>query len=94
MPSRRDFRLGCLALTLAAGSAAADDWIGGTGAWNDPANWASGAVPGAGEVVLVRNGGTVLAVDLMIEAGFGGFGAQAGDLSGDGHFFQSGGSST
>jgi hypothetical protein len=42
----------------------------------------------------VINGGTILAVDLMIEAGSGGFGGQAGDRTGDGHFVQSGGSST
>ena len=94
MPSRQAHRLGCLAFAIAAGSAAAGDWIGGTGPWNDPANWAGGVVPGAGEGVLVINGGTILAVDLMIEAGSGGFGGQAGDQTGDGHFAQSGGSSS
>lgn len=94
MPSRRAYRLGCLVLSIAAGSAAAGEWIGGSGNWNDPTNWAGGVVPGAGEGVLVLNGGTVLAVDLMIEAGSGGFGGQAGDQTGDGHFAQSGGSSS
>lgn len=94
MPSRRAYRLGCLALAIAAGSAAAGEWIGGSGNWNDPANWAAGVVPGAGEGALVNNGGTVLATDLIIEAGTGGFGGLVGDQSGDGHFVQSGGSSS
>lgn len=42
----------------------------------------------------MNNGGTVLATDLMIEAGTGGFGGLVGDQSGDGHFVQSGGSSS
>lgn len=94
MLSRRPVGLATLALLTTAGAATAADWIGGSGDWNNPANWASGVVPGDGQSILVANGGTIFATDLDIQAGSGGFGGSTGDAAGDGAFVQSGGSSS
>lgn len=37
-------------------SAAACNWLGGTGNWSDPAKWSCGEVPGAGDDVIIPDG--------------------------------------
>ncbi|MCC5824402.1 MAG: hypothetical protein LAT64_04430 [Phycisphaerales bacterium] len=86
--------IGCLvALSgmAAAGGFEPRAWVGGVGDWGDPANWADGLVPGAGDVVLVLNGGTALAtgVDQSVNSAI--FGGAFGAQSGDGGLVQSGG---
>ena len=35
-------------------------WIGGSGDWNQAANWSCGDVPGIGDAAIINNGGTVI----------------------------------
>ena len=34
-------------------------WTGGSGNWNEAANWSCGLVPGSGDDAIINNGGTV-----------------------------------
>ena len=50
----------CLLLLLIISSFRADGatvfWIGGSGDWNTPANWSTGALPGANDAVMIGTG--------------------------------------
>lgn len=61
------FLLLCLFTTLHSSSllAANITWTGGSGNWNNPANWSSSSVPGAGDAVTFNSSVTV-AMDGMI----------------------------
>lgn len=50
----------CAVFGLAPAAFADSTWINtGTGAWQDPANWTAGGVPGDSDRAVVNNGGTI-----------------------------------
>jgi len=54
------FRVLCLAACLSISSAATVFWTGGSGEWNTPANWSTGALPGPGDDVVIDRPGTII----------------------------------
>src|SRR5256885_2177977 len=77
-----------LTLGLLGTASAVDDWISGTGDWNNPANW-NGGVPNTSDLTIIRNGGTAtISVSpptiAQFDGGYGGVNQTGGTLTTDG----------